>query len=114
MGTNDVHSDRSHRQSATYWAPGARDGFGGKAYVAPVSVDCRWMVKDGLFINAAGKEERAEHVVLLSLDVAVDGYLLLGASVAADPKTVAGAREIRAFLKTPNIKNNRFGRRALL
>jgi hypothetical protein len=108
------HSARSLRETVTYWAPGATDGFGGLAFVAPVTVAGRWLVRDTMFINETGKEARSEHLVVLGQDVAMRGYLFQGTSAGADPLVVAGAREIRAFRKTGNVANRRFKRTALL
>lgn len=94
---------RNMRQQATYWAPGPADAFGKQSFAAPVPILCRWQDQAVLFTSAEGKEEVSSAVVYPALPVLVQGYLLLGVSVAADPRNVLGAREIRQVGSSPNL-----------
>lgn len=102
------------KQTATYWAPSAKDGYGGYTFVTPVAVNCRWLLKQELFIDAKGKEKVSAAVVLLGQDVSLGGYLYLGTSTEANPKDVSGSYEIRGFAKIPDIKGASFLRKAWL
>lgn len=100
------------KQDATYWGPPADNGFGGGTYPAPVALKVRWEDKTALFIDANGKEAQSTSQVLVGQDLQLGGYLFLGTSTATSP--APGAREIRGLEKIPNIKANKFLRRALL
>lgn len=105
---------KMRKQTATYWSPSTPDGFGGKTYGTATALTVRWEDKIELFIDKDGREAQSSAQVFVGSDVAVEGYLYLGASSAADPRTVAGSREIRAFEKIPNLKASEFLRRAFL
>lgn len=105
---------RHLKQTATYWEFDSLNNFGQATFKSPVTIDCRWEDKVVLFYDRHGKEKTSESVVFLGQDVVVGGYLFLGTSVAADPKTVIGAREIAAFHKIPNIRGTKYTRKALL
>ena len=78
--------------------------------MAPVILNGRWEQRTDLFIDSAGQEVRSAARVYLDADVAVDGYVFLGESTGTNPLTVSGARQIRDFRKTPNLKANLFER----
>lgn len=105
---------RNLRQTATYWGGPTPDGFGGYTFDSPVAVDCRWEDKIELYIDTQGKEARSSVVVFLGEDVDIGGFLYLGSSTTANPKDVAGAYEIKAFRKIPNIKATKWERKAWL
>lgn len=101
-------------QTATYWAPSAKDGYGGYTFATPVTLDCRWLLKQELFIDTKGKEKVSAAVVLLGQDVSLGGYLYLGASTESNPKDADSSFEIRGFAKIPDIKGTSFLRKAWL
>ena len=105
---------KSLLQTATYWAPSAKDGYGGYTFTTPVIIDCRWILKQELFIDAKGKEKVSAAIVLLEQDVSLGGYLYLGASAESNPKDVSNSYEIRSFAKIPDIKGTSFLRKAWL
>lgn len=90
-------------QTATYWAPGPADRYGNKSFRPPVTVLVRWQDVAELFISPEGREETSSAVVYPREPLALQGYLVLGTSAAADPKTVAGAKEIRQRAASPNL-----------
>jgi len=79
-------------QAATYWAPGANDGFGGVMFGAAVAVMCRWQEKAELFRSPDGQELTSSAVVYVDRLLAVRGKLALGTFVGTPD---ASAREIR-------------------
>lgn len=99
---------------ATYWAPATSDGFGGKIFAAPVQIAARWEEKTVLFMDKHGREAQSSAVVMVGADLNMEGYLLHGVSVAADPLQVGGAHEIQGWEKVPNFKGKRFVRKAFL
>ena len=98
---------RNMTQDATYWPPGANDGFGGTSYGAPAAIKCRWQDKAELFRDAEGREVTSSAIVYPDQELSVRGYLLLGESVASDPQQVSGAREIRQAGTSPALKGGR-------
>jgi hypothetical protein len=105
---------KSLLQTATYWASPIADGYGGYTFTTPVTIDCRWLLKQELFIDAKGKEKVSAAVVLLGQDVSLGGYLYLGTSTESNPKDVDSSFEIRGFAKIPDIKGTSFLRKAWL
>ncbi len=103
-----------HKQKATYWAKGASDGFGGYTFVAPVSLDVRWEEKNELVINDKGEQVVSHARVFVDRDLDMEGYLLLGASTTADPRTVDGTYRILEIRKTPGLDGVTFERKVFL
>lgn len=103
-------------QSAVYWGPGTPDGYGGRTFAVPVELEppngVRWDEKVQMVTDMNGKEVVSKAEVLIVQDVEPQGWLMLGIldDVASDedetnPKTVAGAYEIKRFDKTPMVKS---------
>jgi hypothetical protein len=90
-------------QTATYWAAGSNDGFGGVSYAAPVTLSCRWQDSAVLFRDSNAREATSSAIVYTDSPVENQGYLFLGESVEADPTAVAGAFEIRQNSKSPSL-----------
>ena len=97
---------RQMNQSATYWAPGVNDGFGGIVYNDSKVIDCRWQDKQELFRDAQAREVMSSAVVYVDEELEIGGLLVLGDFYeAVDPQAI-GAREIRMTGKTPNLRAN--------
>ena len=101
-------------QTITYWANPTSDGWGGSTFDTPVAITGRWEDRQELYRDADGQEVLSHAVVFVGQDVDIKGYLYLGTSVAANPKNVDGAREIKSFRKIPNLKATAFARKAWL
>jgi hypothetical protein len=101
-------------QTATYWAPGGSDGFGGVNFSAPIQIKCRWEERSELFTNAAGREDRSIARVFPDRALKNGGYLLLGTSTTSSPTGVAGAYEIKDVRAIPNLTNQFTERRVFL
>ena len=87
---------RNLYQQGTYWAPLGSDGFGGVLYDAPVLILCRWQDVYSLRRGPPGQEQAPEATVYVDRVMLSKGYLALGDHTAtADPRTLAGAHEIR-------------------
>ena len=86
---------------ATYWPPGAPDGFGGVGYGSPVTLHVRWEDRADLFRDAQAREVISNAVVYLPENVELRGFLAKGASAAAVP--VPEAFEIRARHVTTSL-----------
>ncbi len=97
-------------QTAVYWAPGTPDGYGGRNWVAPVEIACRWEDKAIRITEPNGEEIISRAKILVTQDVLEQGMLYLGTladlspSEEADPKTVDKAFTIRRFDKLPMVK----------
>jgi len=110
------------KQTATYWAPTGVDKLGLPTYALPITISVRWddLVEQFMPTTEGEQDEiqfsRAK--VMCSQDVAVKGLLHLGVLSNTDdpdePRTIAGAYEIRAFEKIPNFKATEFVRTAIL
>lgn len=98
---------RNMKQTATYWAPGALDGYGNVSFAAPAEVKVRWQDKSELFRGDDAQEYTSSAVVYPAQELEKKGYLYLGVSVEADPTDVDGAREIRQKGSSPALKNDR-------
>lgn len=86
---------RLTRQTATYWAPGREDGFGGGYWGTPTSVKVRWSSRSRPEEDDFGERTIKRPVVFLdSTDVEEGGYLYLGTSTEVDPRAVTGAKRI--------------------
>ncbi len=97
---------RQMNQSATYWAPGVNDGFGGIVYNDSEVISCRWQDKAELFRDAQAREVTSSAVVYPAEELEIGGLLVLGDFYeASDPKAI-GAREIRQVGKTTNLRVN--------
>lgn len=82
--------------TATYWAPGTRDGKGGfSAFPTPITLSCRWEDKKERFIDAQGNEKRSSAVVYPEQSVEIGGWFYKGTSTTADPRNVSNAFQIK-------------------
>lgn len=87
----------------------AYDGYGQPQYQAPVELSCRWEDVAKEFVGPTGTKETSQSIVYVKSDVDVAGMLFHGSlvdldDVNANPRTVAGAWEIRRFDKLPTLK----------
>lgn len=105
-------------QVGTYWPPAFNDGFGRLQFSAPVAVHCRWEDKAVKFVTAQGQEAVSDAVVYVDRKVAIGGWLCLGDKTVtgtnADPRSVAGAREIRQVHSSPSLAGDEVLYKAIL
>lgn len=101
------------KQDITYWVPGAENKFGGKAFNRS-QVKGRWEDSAELFRDKTGQEVVSKARVFFAFDVSINGYLYLGTSSATDPRTVAGAHEIRQTKTSPDLRAMKSLRVAIL
>lgn len=95
-------------QTATYWAPGSSDGFGGVDFLPPIVIACRWQTQNVLFRSSTGEELTSNAVIYPDRELLRKGYLAEGdESASADPRTVVGAREIRGANVAPSVRADR-------
>lgn len=110
------------RQTAVYWGDPQSDGAGGRTFGSayPIELSIRWEQRQELFIDASGQESTSKAVVYVDQDVDIGGYLYLGglddlsSAEEANPLTVDGTYEIRGLKKLPDIRADRFMRKAWL
>jgi hypothetical protein len=95
---------RNMTQSAVYWAPGPKDGFGKITLAAGVIIACRWENKQELFRDAEGKEVLSSAIVYPEMPLAIGGYLYEGTDTTVDPRTAG--REVRAVGQSPSLSGN--------
>jgi len=98
-------------ETITHWAV-TDNGLGGMSYALPVQLRGRWEDKNELFRNVAGEEAVSDAIVYLSQDAAIGDWIFRGASVDATPPS--GAREIRQFFKSPDLRRLSSIRKAVL
>jgi hypothetical protein len=103
MGLSGALS-RMLKQTVTYWSPGVKDEFGDITWGTPVTMNARWEDKIIVFFDAEGEEQHSRSIVYTVTDVANGGWMFLGTSAAADPKTVTGADRIRQVMESPDYK----------
>ena len=107
------HISRALTQDVTHWVA-TPDGYGGFTFSPPTVLKGRWEDKAVLFRNPQGVELTSRSVVYLDADVAVEDYLFEGSSTATDPTTLATARPVEQFHKTPDLRHVEYERKAFL
>lgn len=98
-----VWSTEHMHDTATYWGPGVNDGYSGLTFPAPVAITCRWQVENKKFVTVTGNEKVSIAAVYPDRELQTGGWLYLGTSAAADPRTVNGAHEIMQFRGMPDL-----------
>lgn len=96
---------RNLHQPTTYWPPAGKDGFGKTQLGAPQAVLGRWEEKVELVSNGGGETLTTKEQVFLEIEVAVQGYLYKGTSVATDPREVPNSNEIIYVTRIPDLRN---------
>ena len=92
-------------QTATYWAPGGSDGFGGVTFAAPILITCRWEDSKVLFRTASNEEHTSSAQIWPDRVLLEKGYLAQGDFTGTpSPKTLGtAAREIRSVNESPSV-----------
>lgn len=99
-----INYTRNMTQTATYWAKGGNDPFGGTGFVAPVLIKCRWQNKTDLFVDQQGHERVSSAIVYPDQPLEIGGYLALGDQTAnASPIGISGAYEIKNSGDSPSL-----------
>jgi hypothetical protein len=96
---------RNMKQTATYWARTGQNAAAEPTFAAPVAVQCRWEDKAVLFKDAEGRERMSRAIVYPATPLQLQGWLFLGTSATANPRTVVGAFEILQTGASPNLGN---------
>lgn len=108
------------KQTAVYWSSPTPDGYGGFSFSDPEEIKVRWEDTTEVFIDFDGNEAVSSSVIFCESDLDKGGYLYLGdlddlsSSEEGDPQSVTGARPIRGFAKTPDMRGRKYTRRAWL
>ncbi len=105
---------RHLRTAATYWSVTGVDSSGDSTFAAAKAVQVRWEEKQIVFTNASGEQSSAAAIIFVREDMTAGDYLFLGASTAADPTSVTGARQIQGFSKTPRLLGGGHERKAFV
>lgn len=98
-------------QTAVYWAPGTRDGFGQPTWSIGTDISCRWDDTTELIINKYGKEIASQARLLVTQDINPEGYLYLGnlaglsSAQKSNPKLVPTAYPVQRIEKNPEFKS---------
>lgn len=104
----------SFPQTATYWEVTGNDGFGGKTFSTPVSLNVRWQDVNEKFVNANAEEVVSMSKVFLEDDVTIGSFLYLGTSVQSSPYDQSSAFEIKSFSKIVTMDGIEYERKAML
>lgn len=99
-----VNYPNNLKQACTYWAQTGTDIQGAPSFSAPVAMTCRWEDSAELFFNKHGQEVTSRSKVFLPSDISLEGYLYLGTSVSADPRSLSGAFEIQMVKRIPDLR----------
>lgn len=105
---------RGMNQTATYWAPGARDVYGKRAMATPIRITCRWQSKTEVVVGPDGKEFTSSAIIYPDQALLREGWLYLGNVTTADPRTVEGAKEIKQIAQSPSLNNSQVLHKAWL
>lgn len=90
-------------EKATYWAPGALNGFGGsKSFASPVTLLVRWQDEREKKITVDGKEFLSNAVVYSDRELSKNGWLYYGESNDASPPDGAYKIEMTSRSQNPS------------
>lgn len=106
-------------ENIVWWSQsGSEDGFGKAVFSSPVEIEGRWVKKRELFRSVNGKEEVSNAIVRTDRYIAVGDYLYRGdldsVSNVSDPRTLAGAYEVRDAQDVPTFRGTQDYRKAIL
>lgn len=91
-------------QTATYWAPGVIDGFGGVSFATPILIKCRFQTTTSLVRSAQGQELITSSVAYTDRKLAEEGYICEGDLTAyVNPKSVVEASLIVTSNMSPSL-----------
>src|SRR5262245_42921864 len=100
-----INYERLYNQTVTIWRA-VPDGYGGYTFSSPVSTYGRWQFANELFRDQNGDEAVSEAIAYLPVDVSEGDWLCEGDfTMYSGPSNVPGARQIRRYLKSPDLKN---------
>lgn len=103
------------KHTATYWQVTAEnDGYGGKTFASPVTVNVQWQDVQEKFVDNAGEEKVSRAKIFVRQDMSPGDYIYLGTSTESSPLDQSGAYEIKAFSKISNLKNTDAERKLML
>ena len=105
-------------QTAVYWGSPVNNGTGHFTFDYPVEIACRWENTERVATDANGKQFVCRAQILVTQDLDIGGYLMLGTledldqigkihnkyDAKAEPLKVDAAYEIKQFDKIPMIK----------
>ena len=112
--------ERNLVSKCIYWGNPVPDGFGGFTYDEPVELDCSWVASTRVMVDRSGRELVSRAQVRVAQDLDEQGMLYLGvlddldSAEELDPRSVAGAWEIKRFDRVPTIKGTAYYRVAYL
>lgn len=87
-------------ETATLWRKTGNDGFGGFTFDAPIQIACKHALTSTYDYNQQGRRDEATDVYYTNSEVGRGDFILLGASVEADPVS-AGASEVNYVKPAP-------------
>lgn len=93
------------KQTLTYWAPSAEDGYGGKTFSTPITVKGRFEDRRENIYDVHGRLVLSRARFYTATSIESLGYIFLGTSAIADPRNQAGAEEIKIAASTPDISS---------
>lgn len=98
-------------ETAVYWAPGAKDGYGNNVWSEGVEISCRWDDKTEKIVDKYGKEIVSQAQLLITQDIDIEGYLYRGTldsletEQKSNPKLVTTAYPIMRYERSPEFKS---------
>jgi hypothetical protein len=114
--------------TCVYWGAATEDGYGGKVFLDPQELACRWENINQVVVDNKGAEITSRALVFVTQDVQEEGMLYHGtlealydsnatdssAGEVNNPMTINGAYIIKRFQKTPSLSGDGFLRKAYL
>lgn len=94
-------------QPAWYWADGTGtpDGFGGASYSHPELVYVRWDGVTKLILDMNGKEVLSNAEIMVTIEMAPGGKLILAEQTTSPPASPEGAASIIKAVKVPMFRS---------
>lgn len=89
-------------ETATYWEPGAPDGFGGYTWTAPVQLQVRWQDQQERLVDTDGKEFVSRAIIYGDTKLNKNGFIYRGVSAEANPHNQEEAFIVRITQRSQN------------
>ncbi len=98
-------------ETAVYWAPGSKDGYGNNVWSEGTEIRVRWDDKIEKIVDKYGKEILSQAQLLITQDIDIEGFLYKGTLASLEtaqrtnPKSVANAYPIMRYERSPEFKS---------
>jgi len=100
-------------QTAVLWAADGNDTYGKPRVRAPIDIPVRWLKNKREVRNPETRNHSSTDKAIVELDIPIGSIMCLG-KVEELPYPLSELRTVVDFRKTPDIKNRKFKRTAVM